>query len=313
MIVQYAVPTTIREVWDLVGSGGRTKFILGGSEAHRQAAESSQEWRCIDVSRIEEMGGIEERPDSIRIGAAVRIRDVATSSVIASECHALVDAARDFASPQIRNQGTVVGNLCTGRAVAAFSVAGKALGLTIEVQDKDGVSLIEPSALRQAVARGKLVTAAIMSRASGQRGSAYVYMGGRAGFTFPGVAVAASLEVDGGILGEVRAVVAPTLQTPASKNLPPCDGCGGVCRLCVPKILHEIGLELTSKEASPELIVKAVDKADWDSVYVRESALYGSADYRRQVMKSLVKRAFGQALQRAKVAGKDGGGHSDAS
>ena len=69
--------------------------------------------KVVSISRIEALRGIERLGDgSVRIGALVSVSEVANNSLLQSRYPALVQAAREVASPQLRNQGTIGGNLC---------------------------------------------------------------------------------------------------------------------------------------------------------------------------------------------------------
>src|SRR4029077_19198839 len=54
---------------------------------------------------------IERKGDGLVIGAATRVADSASAAVIGERYAALAQAAGLAASPQLRNQGTVAGNL----------------------------------------------------------------------------------------------------------------------------------------------------------------------------------------------------------
>lgn len=69
--------------------------------------------KVVSISRIEELRRIEQMKDgSVRIGALVSVSDVANQVLLKERYPALVQAAREVASPQLRNQGTIGGNLC---------------------------------------------------------------------------------------------------------------------------------------------------------------------------------------------------------
>ena len=69
--------------------------------------------RVVSISGIKEMKGITAKPDGgLRIGALTTIAEVAASTAIAGKYAALSQAAAEVASPQLRNQGTLGGNLC---------------------------------------------------------------------------------------------------------------------------------------------------------------------------------------------------------
>ena len=66
----------------------------------------------VNLKTIPGLDHIQQRPDGISIGALVQIADVAENKLLHSHFPVLVEAAAVIASPQIRNVGTVGGNLC---------------------------------------------------------------------------------------------------------------------------------------------------------------------------------------------------------
>jgi len=69
--------------------------------------------KMVSISGIEELRGITKTTDGgIRIGALATISEVAEDPLVISQYRALAQAAREVASPQLRNQGTIGGNLC---------------------------------------------------------------------------------------------------------------------------------------------------------------------------------------------------------
>jgi xanthine dehydrogenase YagS FAD-binding subunit len=69
--------------------------------------------KVVSLRKIDELRGITEAPDGeLRIGALTTVAEVAAHPVIAGKFAALSQAASLVASPQLRNQGTLGGNLC---------------------------------------------------------------------------------------------------------------------------------------------------------------------------------------------------------
>jgi xanthine dehydrogenase YagS FAD-binding subunit len=67
----------------------------------------------VSIAGIKELKGIEATPEGgLRIGSLTTIAEVASHPVIRSKYPALSMAAAEVASPQLRNQGTIGGNLC---------------------------------------------------------------------------------------------------------------------------------------------------------------------------------------------------------
>jgi xanthine dehydrogenase YagS FAD-binding subunit len=69
--------------------------------------------RVVSISGIKELKGIAAKPDGgIKIGALTTIAEIAAHPAIAEKYAVLAQAAAEVASPQLRNQGTIGGNLC---------------------------------------------------------------------------------------------------------------------------------------------------------------------------------------------------------
>jgi xanthine dehydrogenase YagS FAD-binding subunit len=67
----------------------------------------------VSIAGLKELRGIEETPSGgLRIGALTTIAEVARHPLVQSKYRALSMAAAEVASPQLRNQGTIGGNLC---------------------------------------------------------------------------------------------------------------------------------------------------------------------------------------------------------
>jgi xanthine dehydrogenase YagS FAD-binding subunit len=87
----------------LLGGGQDTYGWLKDRAKHPQA--------MIDLNGIEALRGIRESDAGIEIGAATTLRDIIRDQRIISDYGLLADAAVTVASPQIRNVGTLGGNL----------------------------------------------------------------------------------------------------------------------------------------------------------------------------------------------------------
>ncbi len=66
----------------------------------------------VDLMSIPDLAGIRQEKDGYRIGPMTRVVDLAEHRDIARDCSVLAEAALSLASPQLRNVGTVGGNLC---------------------------------------------------------------------------------------------------------------------------------------------------------------------------------------------------------
>lgn len=69
--------------------------------------------KVVSISGVGDLRGITETPDGgLRIGALATIAEVAENPLVKERCAALAESAFEVASPQLRNQGTMGGNIC---------------------------------------------------------------------------------------------------------------------------------------------------------------------------------------------------------
>lgn len=92
----------------------------------------------IDVTRIQELRKIEEKNGTISIGAAVTHAEIASSPLIKKWAKALSDAASEIGSPQIRNLGTIGGNIVNASPAADTLPPLMVLNAIGEVVSKQG-------------------------------------------------------------------------------------------------------------------------------------------------------------------------------
>jgi xanthine dehydrogenase small subunit len=111
---------------DAVLVGGATDVGLWVTKQHRQLAT------MIDVTRVAGLDDVEDARGSITVGAGVRLRD-ATAAL--TRLHPdLGELLRRFASIQIRNVGTVGGNIANGSPIGDLAPALIALGASLRLR-----------------------------------------------------------------------------------------------------------------------------------------------------------------------------------
>ncbi len=68
--------------------------------------------RVVSLKDVKGLAGIEETPEGVTVGSLATISRIASNSLVARLFPGLAACAHDVASPQLRNQGTLGGNLC---------------------------------------------------------------------------------------------------------------------------------------------------------------------------------------------------------
>jgi xanthine dehydrogenase YagS FAD-binding subunit len=106
-------PTSVADAQTLLERNGQDALLLaGGLDSMDWLKDRIRKPKVIvDLSGIEEIKGIRETSDGIEIGAMTTLTDLAQNSMIREKYSLLTQAAELVASPQIRNQGTIGGNV----------------------------------------------------------------------------------------------------------------------------------------------------------------------------------------------------------
>jgi xanthine dehydrogenase YagS FAD-binding subunit len=91
-----------KDAWKL--AGGNDSFDWFKDRIKRPRA-------VIDLNGITELKGVRETSDGIEIGALTTLAEIARNPLIRQKYGLLADAARKVGSPQIRNSGTLGGNV----------------------------------------------------------------------------------------------------------------------------------------------------------------------------------------------------------
>lgn len=116
----YVRPTTLSQAIAFLNDPGRKcRLLAGGTDLmvylhHRQPDFD----RVVDISLLPELKAIRKEGDQILIGAAVTYTEVIESDLLQSAVPFLVEACRQVGSPQIRNTGTLGGNVANAAACA---------------------------------------------------------------------------------------------------------------------------------------------------------------------------------------------------
>jgi carbon-monoxide dehydrogenase medium subunit len=113
-VFAYAAADDVEQALELKRQhGSDARFLAGG-----QSLVPAMNYRLIepkvliDINRLAGLAGIMAEPDGTRIGAMTRLAAVKSDPGLASSFPLLAEACGHVAHPQVRNRGTLGGNLC---------------------------------------------------------------------------------------------------------------------------------------------------------------------------------------------------------
>jgi carbon-monoxide dehydrogenase medium subunit len=278
---EYARATSLDDALaKLTAAGESGKLIAGGhSLVPLMKLRLCEPQVLIDVARVPELNGIDERDGRISIGAATVHHDVATSALLQARCPAVAEAAASIGDPQVRNRGTLGGSVAHADPSADMPAVLLALDAEIHLKSPRGWRMVKAAdffrglftvdmradEIIASVQFAPVLTAAYAKLH--QRASHYAIVG-----------VAAALAIDDGVITSARIGL-----TGATSH---------ACRL--PDVEHALAGQPLSKatiDSATHLAGQGLGDVNAD--------LHASAEYRRAMVQVFVGRALSGAMARS--------------
>lgn len=278
---EYHAPVTLAGALELLNDLDKAKPIIGGTDlmvSMREAVCSPS--HIVDLNRIPELNYIKEEEGFIKIGATTTHAQAATDPITA-DIPALHDAVSRIGSPQIRNRGTVTGNIVNASPAADTACPLIVHDAEIMVQSVDGTNMLPIEELFagpkiNCLEPGELVTEIRIPKPPENSKSAYKRIGRRKAFTLSVVSAAVYVQAEDNVCLDAGVAFGSVAMTP----------------LRVP----EAEEMLKGKELTPENIREASESV-MDHVKPITD-VRGTADYRRDMCPVLMRRALQTALKR---------------
>ena len=283
---EYHAPGTLTEACTLLAELGDKAIVLaGGTDVlHKMKVGKLAPEHLVSLKQLDDLRQIRhEAGRGIVMGALTSHNAIYTSKLLQEKYLSLPMAAHTMASNQICNMGTVGGNIVNGVPSADLPPILIALNAGIRLVSATGertMALEEffHGAAQTHLAPGELL-ADITIPDQAATGSTYMKFGLRRSGALAVVGVAVSVTVAGDTLKDARIVLASA----------------------APTVMRAKGAEefLKGKKISDELLAEAGVKAAAES-RPRDS-IRGSAEYRRNLVEVLTKRALRKAIDEGHV------------
>jgi carbon-monoxide dehydrogenase medium subunit len=285
---EYLVPASLEEALSMLAQyEGQARVIAGGTDLVPQLKNKEREVRClVDVSRLPELKGIHRQGDVIRIGAGITHQKLASSRLLQEQASVLAEGAAAVGSPQIRYMGTVGGNVVNAQPAADTAIPLVALGAEAEIASATGTRRIPLEDLYVRPGESKVdasseILVALRFPALGRRwGSAFVRLAKRRSLSLPILNAAAVVHLDGEgtVVEEVSLALGPVALTPFRAR--------------------QAEEALRGRSMDAETLASALEIASQEA-QPRSNPLRGSAEYRREMVKVLLRRALERAVAAA--------------
>lgn len=280
----YHAPRTVPEAIKLLSSlGDDAKLLAGGhSLLPMMKLRFAQPGTLIDINRIPELRGIKEEGGVIRIGAMTTENELIDSKLLQSKLPLLPEAAQLIADPQVRNRGTIGGDIAHGDPGNDHPAIAMALDASFVLQGPKGERQVKAVDFFQgtymtALAEDEILTAILVAPFAAGTGYAYHKLKRKTGdWATAGAAVI--LNMKGGKVTQAR--IALTNVAPTA---------------------------LRASEAEAALVGKAIDDASLKAAAAAVRAicdpaedLRGDAEYKTAMAGEMTRRAIQAAAARCK-------------
>jgi len=169
----YELASSVDHAVELLGSGRDAKPLAGGqSLLPLMKLRFARPELLVDVGRLAELVGVRERDGGLAIGALTRHHDVATSDAVRSRCAILADVAAGIGDPQVRHRGTIGGSVAHADPASDLPAALLALEAELVARGPSGERTIPAreffrGVFESALDPGELVTEVRVPAATG--------------------------------------------------------------------------------------------------------------------------------------------------
>ncbi len=273
----------------LTDHAGRVpRYLAGGTDllvAMRTGKDNPE--LVVDLKGLPHLRGINSYQEGkLRIGALTTIHSLEIDETIRNQATALFEAAQGLGSWQVRNRGTLGGNLASGSPTADTAAPLLALQAEILTWSPSGTRSITAASFwlgagKTVLHPGEIITGVELPLQRGSS-SAYTKLGIRRAMDIAIASAAVVLKRDRGIIQEVRIALGGAGPTPVRAR--------------------SAEAYLTGRSALAEHIIQAGKQAANDSNPRTSSR--ASREYRLSVIPVLVERSIRSALQRQQDAEK---------
>jgi CO/xanthine dehydrogenase FAD-binding subunit len=264
--------------------GDEARFLAGGqSLVPTMNFRLTQPAVLIDINPLVELAGMRKPgPDSFHIGALTRYRDIERDPATARDLPLVAEALPHIAHPQIRNRGTIGGNLAHADPASEMPAIVVALGARLRAQSKSGERWIAASdffagALVTTLAADEMLVEVELPVAKPRSGACFMEVARRRGdFALIGVACTVQMDDDGRCaearIGLCNAGETPILAEDSSRSL--------------------IGrpIDMAAIDRASALVQRAIDPG---------GSIHASKEFQRHLAGVLTKRALIEANKRA--------------
>jgi carbon-monoxide dehydrogenase medium subunit len=285
----YHTPKNLEEAVRLLGKyGGEAQILAGGTDLIPKIKQRILEPKhVINLKSIPELVYIKDTPKGVKIGTLTKLRTIELSPLINRKLPLLGKATRAIGSVQIRNRGTIGGNLCNASPCADTATALIALDAVARIHSIEGTREVKIGKFfngrgQTIVATKEVLQELVVPHLPEGTGSAFVKVGWTT-FDIATVNVAVVLGIDYGKVMDCRIAL-------------------GACSPA-PFRVRRAEEALMEKKLTDEALEEAAQIVS-EHIEPRERWRRAPPEYRRKVSKALAFEALTEAAEEVRRLAK---------
>jgi len=285
---EYLIPDNVDEAIAMqLEYGDRSRFIAGGTELVVMMKSGKLELDyIIELSRLKALHFLRQVDGGLSIGPLSTHAEIERSPLLQGSWLALAEASASLREPQVKNLGTIGGNIAVGVPSADTAPPLLVFDAVLTLRGPKGeralpISEFFVAPYRTALEPGEMVVEIRVPGPGAQFGSAFCKVGRHHNLGLTVVSVAASLKLEAGVITQARVamgVAAPT-----------------------PRRVEEAESLLLGEKPNPEAF-KEVGRLVSQAAAPRAGSIRGSPEYKREVLPALTERALSIAASRAQTS-----------
>ena len=283
---EYLRPSTPKEACELKAQHGQlARYLAGGTDLLLDWRRGETDFKyCIDLSFISDLKYIKQTQNELCVGTLATLADLENAGNGNGLTAALSDTARQMCTPQIRSFATVGGNLCNASPASDLPVMFIALDGQARILGVSGERTVAVEdffkGVKQTVLKDdEMLTEIIVPQPELKTASAY-RRATRLVVDCNQTNAAVSVSVDaGGVVNEARIVLGAVAPVPMRAK--------GAEKMLLSQEVSKIDKDLIEKTSS---------QAASETKPITD--LRGSADYRREISRVLVRRCLEESIQK---------------
>ncbi len=285
---EYHTPANLEEALNMLASLENAVLKAGGTDLLVEMKKGLRNHEhLICIQHLPELKKIEKEGDKIIIGASVTHNEIKNSELIKKHIPALYEAVQLIGSEQIRNLGTIGGNICNASACADTAPVLTAMDARVIILSLNGEKTVAIKDFfvhnrRTILEKGEIVKEIQIPVTPSHAAFHYEKFGLRDGSAISVASVATGIFVSGSKITKAVVVMGAVAPVPVSSK---------AFELLFDKDINQV-------EQNEELLQQIAEKASQDAVPI--SDVRGKAEYRRHLVGVLTRRALLKTIQKLK-------------